>query len=110
MKVATRICPTSGIILPEKVGATDWTDLYHTLKAAPMKSGRKGLGEGFQQLAGDYLAGHSDFSTTHRYGHNSKTAVGDQNLQPPYLLKCKRISGRGEWIRTTDLLVPNQAL
>lgn len=25
-------------------------------------------------------------------------------------LKCKRMFGRGEWIRTTDLLVPNQAL
>ena len=43
-KVATRICPTSGIILPQNVGATDWTDLYRTLKAAAMKSGREGLG------------------------------------------------------------------
>jgi hypothetical protein len=24
--------------------------------------------------------------------------------------KCKRMFGRGEWIRTTGLLVPNQAL
>jgi hypothetical protein len=54
MKVAMRICPTSGIILPENVSATDWTDLYRTLKAAAMKSGRKGLGEGFQQLSGDW--------------------------------------------------------
>ena len=54
MKVATRICPRAGIILPENVGATEWTDLYRTLKAAAMKSGRKGLGEGFQQLSGDW--------------------------------------------------------
>lgn len=54
MEVATRICPTSGIILPENVGATEWTDLYRTLKAAAMKAGRKGLGEGFQQLSGDW--------------------------------------------------------
>ncbi len=54
MNVATRICPTSGIILPEDVGATDWTDLYRTLKAAAVKSGRKGLGEDFQQLSGDW--------------------------------------------------------
>lgn len=54
MKVAIRICPSSGIILPEDVGATEWTDLYRTLKAAAMKSGRKGLGEGFQQLSGDW--------------------------------------------------------
>ena len=54
MKVAMRICPSSGIILPENVGATEWTDLYRTLKAAAMKSGRKGLGEEFQQLSGDW--------------------------------------------------------
>jgi len=47
MKVAMRICPSSGIILPENVVATEWTDLYRTLKAAAMKSGRKGLGEEF---------------------------------------------------------------
>jgi hypothetical protein len=34
MKVALRICPSSGIILPENVGATEWTDLYRALKAA----------------------------------------------------------------------------
>ena len=58
MKIATGICPRTGIILPENVGATEWTDLYRTLKAAAMKSGRKGLGEGFQQLSRaskDYL-------------------------------------------------------
>ena len=54
MKVAMRICPNVGIILPENVSATDWTDLYRTLKAAGMKSGRKGLGEKFQQLSGDW--------------------------------------------------------
>jgi hypothetical protein len=48
MKVAMRICPSTGIILPENIAATEWTDLYRTLKAAAMKSGRKGLGEGFQ--------------------------------------------------------------
>ena len=54
MNVAMRICPSTGIILPENVAATEWTDLYRTLKAAGMKSGRKGLGEGFQQLSGDW--------------------------------------------------------
>jgi integrase len=82
-----------------------------------------------------YLAGHGDFSTTKRYvhpqahtvreaiesarkaqgGHNSghtdeksaevaisRAAGSDNNLSG--------LNGRGEWIRTTDLLVPNQAL
>src|SRR5205823_2783780 len=53
IKVAMRICPRTGIV-PENVMATDWTDLYRTLKAAAMKSGRKGLGEEFQQLSGDW--------------------------------------------------------
>lgn len=53
MKVAPGICLCTGMILPENVGATEWTDLYRTLKAAAMKSGRKGLGKGFQQLSGD---------------------------------------------------------
>ena len=30
MKVAMRICPSSGIILPENVEAAEWTDLYRT--------------------------------------------------------------------------------
>jgi hypothetical protein len=49
-----RICPSTGIILPEDVTATEWTDLYPTLQEAAMKSGWKGLGEGFQQLSGDW--------------------------------------------------------
>jgi hypothetical protein len=52
MKVAMRICPSTGVILPEIVMATDWTDLYRTLKTAAKKSGRKGLREEFQQLSG----------------------------------------------------------
>jgi hypothetical protein len=58
MRVVMRICPSTGIVLPENVMATEWTDLFRTLKAGAMKSGRKGLGEGFQQLSGaweDYL-------------------------------------------------------
>jgi len=54
MKVAMRICPSTGVILPENVMATDWTDLYRTLRAAALKSGRQGLGERFQQLSGDW--------------------------------------------------------
>jgi hypothetical protein len=54
MKVAMRICPTTGIISPENVMATDWTDLYRTLKTAGMKSGRKDLGEALQRLSGDW--------------------------------------------------------
>jgi integrase len=83
-----------------------------------------------------YLAGHSDFSTTRRYVHpqaetvraameraraasqgshvfrhgdekaaetpSASTAVSGNDLSGK--------NGRGEWIRTTDLLVPNQAL
>ncbi len=54
MNVAMRICPSSGIILPENVSATEWTDLHRSLKAAATKFSRRGLGEGFQQLSGDW--------------------------------------------------------
>jgi hypothetical protein len=50
MKVVLGICPTSGI-LAEDVLATEWTDLYRTLKAA---AGRKEFAEEFQQLSGDW--------------------------------------------------------
>jgi len=82
-----------------------------------------------------YLAGHRDFSTRRRYvhpqvdtireamdrvrkargGHNS----GHSDLQPvptatagnsANAMNVGDLFGRGEWIRTTDLLVPNQAL
>ncbi len=82
-----------------------------------------------------YLAGHSDFSTTKRYvhpqadtvraamerargargghssGHSDEKAA--RELSAPAAIfsnDFSNLSGRGEWIRTTDLLVPNQAL
>ena len=82
-----------------------------------------------------YLAGHSDFSTTRRYvhprtetvlaaferasaskgGHNfghsepqkHQEGAGSKSLT---IFDFNGLDGRGEWIRTTDLLVPNQAL
>ena len=82
-----------------------------------------------------YLAGNSDFSTTRRYvhpqahtimeaierarnargGHNSghKTEKAAETPSAPAAVSnndFRNLSGRGEWIRTTDLLVPNQAL
>ncbi len=81
-----------------------------------------------------YLAGHSDFSTTKRYVHPQAETVraamervrsakgghsfGHSNEKAaerpsgPGALSANDFSdlgGRGEWIRTTDLLVPNQA-
>src|SRR5579883_3091064 len=79
-----------------------------------------------------YLAGHSDFSTTKRYvhpqaetvraamervrgakgghsfGHSDEKAA--ERSSPPAAVSTNDFSdlvGRGEWIRTTDLLVPN---
>jgi hypothetical protein len=82
-----------------------------------------------------YLAGHSEFSTTKRYvhpqahtvreamerarvgqgghssGHTSEMpAEGREPSIAGISMKPGKISGRGEWIRTTGLLVPNQAL
>ena len=82
-----------------------------------------------------YLAGHRDFSTTKRYVHpqaptilqameraresahghrisHSKEKAENTAPAPNALTinELKELSGRGEWIRTTDLLVPNQAL
>jgi len=82
-----------------------------------------------------YLAGHSDFATTRRYvhpqahtvreamerarkargGHNSghseeKPAEPINAGSTDKGLNREGLDGRGEWIRTTDLLVPNQAL
>jgi hypothetical protein len=79
-----------------------------------------------------YLAGHSDFSTTRRYvhpqahtimeaierarnaqgGHNSghKTEKAAETPSGPAAVSnndFRNLSGRGEWIRTTDLLVSN---
>jgi integrase len=79
-----------------------------------------------------YLAGHSDFSTTKRYVHPQTETVRaamervrgakgghssghspekpDQTPSAPDAVSTNDfsgISGRGEWIRTTDLLVPN---
>ncbi len=53
MKVAMRICPEHRHHPPRRRDG-EWTDLYRTLKEAAMKSGRKGPGEGFQQLSGDW--------------------------------------------------------
>jgi len=82
-----------------------------------------------------YLAGHSDFSTTRRYVHpqaetvraamervagargghsfgHSKEKAAETPSAPAAVSSndFSGLSGRGEWIRTTDLLVPNQAL
>jgi hypothetical protein len=82
-----------------------------------------------------YLAGHRDFATTKRYVHPQahtileamerarKTADGHsfghsdqkpaESTNPGMTdkrMKREDLDGRGEWIRTTDLLVPNQAL
>jgi hypothetical protein len=82
-----------------------------------------------------YLAGHSDFSTTKRYVHPQQDTVRDamersrkeqgghtfghtnekaaEASSAPTALSnnnFNELSGRGEWIRTTGLLVPNQAL
>ena len=82
-----------------------------------------------------YLAGHSDFSTTKRYVHPQAETVraamervrgakgghsfghSDEKAaevpSAPAAASTNDFSdlvGRGEWIRTTDLLVPNQAL
>jgi hypothetical protein len=82
-----------------------------------------------------FLAGHSDFSTTKRYLHPQAETVraamervrgakgghsfGQSNEKaaerpsgPSALSTNDRsdLNGRGEWIRTTGLLVPNQAL
>jgi integrase len=82
-----------------------------------------------------YLAGHSDFSTTKRYVHpqaetvraamervhgakgghsfgHSKQKAAEAPSAPAAATNndFSDLNGRGEWIRTTDLLVPNQAL
>ena len=82
-----------------------------------------------------YLAGHSDFATTKRYVHpqahtileamervrktadehsfghsDKKPAKSTDSLMTDNRMKREELDGRGEWIRTTDLLVPNQAL
>ncbi len=82
-----------------------------------------------------YLAGHSDFSTTKRYvhpqaetvraamerargvkgghsfGHSDEKAAETPSAPAAVTMNdFSGVSGRGEWIRTTDLLVPNQAL
>ncbi len=57
-------------------------------------------------------------STGHTFGHTAKTSPehqkSDQTQNPSDVIEEKgenfREVGRGEWIRTTDLLVPNQAL
>ncbi len=47
----------------------------------------------------------------HRIGHSeSETAESRKPSAVTISNNSKEISGRGEWIRTTDLLVPNQAL
>ena len=82
-----------------------------------------------------YLAGHSDFSTTKRYVHPQTETVlaafdrareaktghsfrhsDEKTAEAPIASTAlttndfSDLVGRGEWIRTTDLLVPNQAL
>lgn len=81
-----------------------------------------------------YLAGHSDFSTTKRYVHPQADTVRAAMGSAPAVKRgghslghsdqkaaetpsapaavttddFRDLVGRGEWIRTTDLLVPNQ--
>jgi hypothetical protein len=43
-------------------------------------------------------------------GTVTKARPKPQRLQRPEYNEKKEINGRGEWIRTTGLLVPNQAL
>jgi integrase len=79
-----------------------------------------------------YLAGHSDFSTTRRYVHpqadtikaaiekargghrighsESETAESVKPSAAKNSNDCNDMNGRGERIRTSGLLVPNQAL
>ncbi len=79
-----------------------------------------------------YLAGHSDFSTTRRYvhpqavtikaaiekargGHRIGRSEGEtaESKKPSAVTTfndSKEMNGRGERIRTSGLLVPNQAL
>ena len=82
-----------------------------------------------------YLAGHADFATTKRYIHPQEDTVREamerargekgghsfghsdakaaETPSAPTAVSSNDFSGifgRGEWIRTTDLLVPNQAL
>ena len=82
-----------------------------------------------------YLAGHSDFSTTKRYVHpqtetvlaaferareaktghsfrhsNEKAAEAPAASTALIVNDFRELVGRGEWIRTTDLLVPNLIL
>ncbi len=53
MDIAARICPGArASVIPEDVFASDWTDLYRTLKARAAKSGAKAIMEEFQQLSG----------------------------------------------------------
>ena len=81
------------------------------------------------------MAGHADFATTKRYihpqadtvrsamerargakgghsfGHSDRKAA--ETPSAPAAVSAndfRKLDGRGEWIRTTDLLVPNQAL
>ncbi len=46
----------------------------------------------------------------HTFGHSGPKADTTASGQNSEVLYFKRDFGRGEWIRTTDLLVPNQAL
>src|SRR6184192_3797535 len=47
----------------------------------------------------------------HKNGHRSETAAeSEKPSNRRNSMKLKQILGRGEWIRTTGLLVPNQAL
>ena len=71
-----------------------------------------------------YLAGHSDFATMKPYvhpqadtvrgakgGHSDAKAAETPSVPGAVRMNdFSGLSGRGEWIRTTDLLVPNQAL
>ena len=63
------------------------------------------------------MAAYHDFSRPRNYdarkGQEKGKVVfrGLQRLKPRFqVIDFKEEFGRGEWIRTTDLLVPNQAL
>ena len=65
MTIAARICPSASVI-PDDVVATDWKDLYRTLKARATKSGRKSVLEEFGHLSGDW-ENYLDHSFSRRF-------------------------------------------
>src|SRR5579884_174997 len=55
-------------------------------------------------------SGNGDTGWAQIWSHQQKRRSQVGNLDRRTVMKTCGINGRGEWIRTTDLLVPNQAL